>query len=69
MITTRKRCKIKIIKEPCGVFPQYQPKLGRTYFAEYIASATKDRIYTPICVVNVNGKRIILRRNEFEILG
>ena len=68
MVTARP-CKIRIVKELTDIWPQYQPKVGRVYHAEYIESGYKRSPRPPICVVTIQGKRITVRRNEFEILG
>lgn len=62
-------CRIKIIKEAVGVYPQYQPKVGRVYDAEYIDASKNYRKYPPVCILNIAGKRIIMRKGEFEIVG
>ena len=62
------KCKIKIIKEIEDLFPQYCPKVGEIYEAEYRESTWKQRKIPPICVINIAGKRIIIRKNEFEIV-
>ena len=60
------KCKIRITKEIPGIFQRYQSQLGKIYDAEYIKSF---RTYRPICVINMLGKRIIVRRDEFELVG
>ena len=68
-VTDTQKRKIRIIKEILGIYPQYQPKLGKVYFAEYIESTTcAVRKAAPICVINMAGKRVIVRRDEFEIV-
>lgn len=67
-ITDTRKCKIRIIKEIIGIYPQYQPKLGKMYFAEYIESKCAWHKAAPICVVKMAGKRVIVRRDEFEIV-
>lgn len=63
------QCKIRITKEIADLFPQYRPKVGQVYNAEYIEPTNS---YPPrgdaICVVKILGKRIILRKGEFEIV-
>ena len=63
------KCKIRITKEIAGIYPQYQPKIGKTYDAEYIESTYKGGKCQPICVIDIAGKRIIIRQDEFEIVG
>lgn len=63
------KCSIRIIKEVEGVFPEYRPKVGKVYDAEYIDSSTDYRKVPPVCILNIADKRIIIRKNEFEIIG
>ena len=60
-------CKIRITQEIEGLYPEYQPKVGKVYYAEYI-EPTSQRQGSAICVVNILGKRIILRKGEYEIV-
>ena len=62
-------CKVKIIKELGGVFPEYQPKVGETYLAEYIAPCKSYQKCPPICIIEILGKRIIVKKDEFELVG
>lgn len=62
-----RKCKIRITKEIIGLLPQYQPKRGKIYLAEYIEASCKKS--PPICVVNMLGKRIVVRKDEFELVG
>lgn len=62
------RCKIRVIKD-IDVFPQYRPKQGKVYDAEYVDSSTAKLKRPPVCIVNIAGKRIVIRRDEFEIVG
>lgn len=62
-------CKIRIIKEATGLYPQYKPKVGKVYDAEYIEPYYNYQKGGPICVIRMAGKRIIIRKDEFEIVG
>lgn len=62
-------CKVRIIKELEEVFPEYQPKVGETYFAEYKPSYQSYQRFPPICIIKISGKRIIVRKDEFELVG
>ena len=62
------KCKIRIIKEIEGVYPEYRPKVGKVYDAEYIDSSKAYKKFPPVCILNISGKRIIIRKNEFEIV-
>ena len=63
------RCKIRITKDIAGLYPQYQPKVGKVYDAEYIESTRTYQKCPPICVVVIAGKRIIIRKGEYEFVG
>lgn len=61
-------CKVRITKDIEGLFPECKPQVGKVYDAEYIDSSRCYRSYPPVCVLNIAGKRIIIRKNEFEIV-
>lgn len=61
-------CKIRIIKEVEGVYPEYRPKIGQIYDAEYKDGIHSYKKCPPVCIVNIAGKRIIIRKDEFEIV-
>ena len=63
-----KKCKVRIIKELEGVYPEYQPKVGKTYDAEYREPYYNNQWFTEICIIEISGKRIIVREGEFEIV-
>lgn len=64
-----KQCKIRIVKEINDLFPQYRPKVGEIYDARYAESAYNKYNYTPaICVIDILGKQIMVRKGEFEIV-
>lgn len=55
-----------------GVFPEYQPEIGKVYEAEYVPSKKYGKskpTNAAFCVVTIRDKRIILRKGEFEIVG
>ena len=62
------KCKIRITKEITGLFPQYQPKVGKIYDAEYIEPYYQYQNGHPICVIDIAGKRIIIRNGEYEFV-
>lgn len=62
------KCKIRITKDNTDLFPEYKPTLGKIYDAEYIDQSRSYHRYPPICVVNIAGKRIVIRKDEFEIV-
>lgn len=63
------QCKIRITKDIAGLYPQYKPKVGKIYDAEFIESTCVTRKAPPVCIVDIAGKRIIVRKDEFEIVG
>ena len=63
-----KKCKVRIIKELEGVYPMYQPKVGKTYEAEYRKAYKSHQWYPAICIIEIAGKRIVVRESEFEIV-
>lgn len=63
------KCKVRIIKEVEGVYPEFRPKVGKVYYAEYIDSSKAYKKFPPVCIVNIACKRIIIRQDEFEIVG
>lgn len=60
---------IKIVKEIADIYPQYMPKLGKIYQAKLIQSKYKGRPLPPICVIVILGKKILVRKDEYEIIG
>lgn len=72
----RIKIKIKVIKEVEEIFPEYRPTIGEIYDAEY--TPRHKQKYgnnhcgsgnAAFCVIDVCGKRIVLRSGEFEIVG
>ena len=64
-----KRCKIRIIKEITDIFPRFCPQLGKVYDAEAAEKTHKYEKFPPMCIVEIAGKKIIVRDDEFEIVG
>jgi hypothetical protein len=64
-----KKCKIRITKDIAGLYPECCPKVGKIYNAEYIDSTITYQRGRPICVIDIAGKRIIIREGEFEFVG
>lgn len=58
--------KIRITKEIENLFPECRPIVGKIYDAEYYDPAGTYKRFPPICIINIAGKRIIIRKNEFE---
>ena len=63
------KCKIRITKNITELFPECRPKAGKVYDAEYRESTYKRRKSPPVCVINIAGKRIIIRKDEYEFVG
>jgi hypothetical protein len=62
--------KVKILRPLAGVFAECQPEVGKVYVASYRPSlkhTTYNLHYAPVCIIDVNGKKICLRPNEYEI--
>lgn len=63
---------IRVTKAPEGVFPEYWPEIGKVYEAEYVPVKVRGNskpYNSPFGIVNIRDKRIILRKDEFEIVG
>lgn len=61
-------CKVRIIKE-IPVYPKYQPKVGDVYDARYAEVAyNQPRSVPTTCVIDILGKKLMLRSGEFEIV-
>jgi hypothetical protein len=60
-----------IIKPLAGVFAEYQPEIGKVYDAKYIPRESKGIRggNSEFCVIEVKDKWIILRRDEFAVVG
>ena len=63
-----RKCKIRIVKEITGLFQECCPKVGKVYNAEYIDSSIRYQKGHAVCVINMAGKRVIIRNDEFEIV-
>ena len=63
-------CKVRITKYANGVFPEYQPEIGKVYDAKYWEQASDNmKKVRPVCIIDVKDKRIALRKDEYEIVG
>lgn len=63
--TTKRRKRIRVIQLPAGVFKRLMPELGAEYMAEFPPPNIGS---TGFCAIEVNGKKIVLRKNEFELV-
>lgn len=61
----KRRRRIRITQLPAGVFKKYAPKLGAEYLAEFPPPNISG---TGFCVIEVSGKKIVLRKGEFELV-
>ena len=59
-------CKIRITKGLEGVWSKHQPVVGKIYDADY--HQPRVRGSAEIAVIVINGKKIIVRKNEFELV-
>lgn len=67
------KVKIRVIKPLTDVYQKYQPEVGKVYDAEYYPGKRKrtkeDNGCAPFCIINIQDKRIVVRKHEFEIVG
>ena len=62
-------CKVKILQPLAGVYPKYQPEVGKIYDAEYRNAFKKyGQWYQAVCVIDIFDKRIALRQGEYEVV-
>lgn len=63
--------KVSVLKYLDGVYPEYQPEVGRIYDAIYnVKHRWKlDSQRTYICIIDVKDKKICLKPGEYELLG
>lgn len=59
------KCKVKCLKHLIGVYPELQPEVGKVYEAEYFWPRYKT---AETAVIDIKGKKILMRRGEFEIV-
>lgn len=64
------KCKVKVLCPLPGVYPEYQPEVGKIYDADYrkVNHRTSGQVNGPVCVINILDKRICLRKGEYEIV-
>ena len=71
--TYSKIVRIRAIKHLEGVFPEYQPVVGKVYEAEWFPcrrhTTGHDTGSKAFCLVDIKDKRIALRCGEFEFVG
>lgn len=63
-------CKVKILQSLPGVYPKYQPEIGKIYDAEYRPVEKRGTSScSAVCLIDILDKRIALRKGEYEIVG
>lgn len=60
------QCKIRITKVLDGVWAKYQPEVGMVYDADYVLA--RDKKMPAVAIINMDGKPIVVRKHEFELL-
>lgn len=60
-----KDVKVKAIKELAGVFPKYQPVIGKIYDGKYRRSPAGEGSF---CIIPILDKQIVMRSGEYEIV-
>jgi hypothetical protein len=67
-----KKCQVKIIKQVVDIYPWLQPKVGQIYDADLSPRRKKTKLgegKAEFCIIDVLGKKIALRKGEYEIVG
>lgn len=59
---------IKITKDLICIAPSYRPIKGKSYEVEETTSALDNRCHHNGYVIKVNGHRVMVMENEFEIV-
>jgi hypothetical protein len=63
--------KVKILCPLPGVYAELQPEVGKIYEASYrppkVHATYQSMHYAAVCIIEVNGKKICLKQNEYEI--
>lgn len=65
------KVKVRILSDLPGVFANCQPEVGKVYEANYSPPKVDKKFchqYAAVCVIDVNGKKICLKKDEYEIL-
>lgn len=65
-------CKIRIIRPLNGVYPLYQPTVGKIYDAEFVPSKknpyNRGHCHLGFCVLDIADKKIVVRLGEYELV-
>ena len=60
--------RIKITEDLICIAPSYRPVKGKSYEVEETTSALDNRCHHNGYVISVNGHRVMVMENEFEIV-
>lgn len=61
---------IRVVAPLAYVFPELQPEIGKVYKAEYYPPyGTGTSRNCEFCIIEINGKRIAIRKGEYELVG
>ena len=58
-------CKVKILHPLEGVYPEYQPEVGKIYDAVWCNPRVKN---TEFAIIDILDKKIVIRKEEFEVV-
>lgn len=58
------KCKIRVTKTILDLFPECRPEEGAVYDAEFMLGKGKSN---DVAIIEFGGKKILLRKDEFEI--
>lgn len=63
-------CRVRVTRPLYGVYPEYQPVVGKIYAAMYAGGhyAASGNYFARTCIIEVAGKKICLRPGEYVIL-
>ena len=67
-------CKIRIVKPLDGVYPLYQPEVGKvydaTFYPEQRSETGRKCVLCRECMaIDMAGKKIVVRPDEYEMIG
>lgn len=60
---------IRVIREPTGVLPELMPEVGAVYRATKSVRRPGNQQYPEFCWIELKGKKIVLRKGEYEIVA
>lgn len=60
---------IRVTKAPEGVLPELMPEIGQVYRATKSVRRPSTQQYLDFCWIEMKGKKIILRKGEYEIVA